>query len=110
MPTTSTDIIRGTADLLILKLLEIEPMHGWGIAQRIHQLSREALPHPTRRPLRRPPPNLAKGLDQIAMAHHGERPTRQYYMLTAAERSVSPMRPKPGIDSPAASRSSLSTR
>jgi hypothetical protein len=28
--TASTDIIRGTADMLILKLLEGEPMHGWG--------------------------------------------------------------------------------
>ena len=39
----SSDIVRGTLDLLILKALSLEPMHGWGIAQRIEQLSREAL-------------------------------------------------------------------
>ena len=43
MATTSGDIIRGTADMLILKLLELEPLHGWGIGQRMQQRSREAL-------------------------------------------------------------------
>ncbi len=33
------DLIRGTLDLLILKTLSLEPMHGWGINQRIQQLS-----------------------------------------------------------------------
>lgn len=37
------DVLRGTLDLLILRTLALEPMHGWGIAQRIQQLSREAL-------------------------------------------------------------------
>ena len=40
---TPTDIVRGTLDLLILKALSLEPMHGWAIAQRIEQLSRDAL-------------------------------------------------------------------
>ncbi len=39
----STDLLQGTLDLLILKTLALEPMHGWGIAQRIEQLSEEAL-------------------------------------------------------------------
>ena len=43
MGTSTTDIIRGTADMLILKVLAIEAMHGWGIGQRIQQLSRESL-------------------------------------------------------------------
>lgn len=43
MPTTSSDVIRGTADMLILKLLDLAPMHGWGIGQRIQKLSREAV-------------------------------------------------------------------
>lgn len=34
------DVLRGTLDLLILKTLALEPMHGWGIGQRIQQLSR----------------------------------------------------------------------
>jgi PadR family transcriptional regulator, regulatory protein PadR len=38
-----TDLVQGTLDLLILKTIEIEPKHGWAIAKRIQQLSREAL-------------------------------------------------------------------
>src|SRR5512135_1253096 len=38
-----TDLVQGTLDLLILKTLALQPMHGWGIAQRIHQLSRDVL-------------------------------------------------------------------
>ncbi len=38
-----SDVLRGTLDLLILKTLALEPMHGWGVAQRIQQLSSEAL-------------------------------------------------------------------
>jgi transcriptional regulator len=37
------DILQGTLDLLILKTLALQPMHGWGIAERIQQLSEEAL-------------------------------------------------------------------
>jgi PadR family transcriptional regulator PadR len=40
---TSTDLLQGTLDLLILKTLDLEPMHGWGIALRIQQVSKEAL-------------------------------------------------------------------
>jgi PadR family transcriptional regulator PadR len=42
-PPTSSDVIRGTLDLLILKALSLEPMHGWAIAQRLEQLSRDVL-------------------------------------------------------------------
>ena len=34
-----TDLLQGTLDLLILRTLALEPMHGWGIAQRIRQMS-----------------------------------------------------------------------
>ena len=40
--TQATDVLPGTLDLLILKALSIEPMHGWGISQRIEELSRGA--------------------------------------------------------------------
>jgi PadR family transcriptional regulator, regulatory protein PadR len=40
---TSFDVLQGTLDLLILKTLDLEQMHGWGIAQRIQQMSRNAL-------------------------------------------------------------------
>lgn len=35
-----TDVIQGTLDMLILKSLSLEPMHGFGIARRIEQVSR----------------------------------------------------------------------
>ena len=37
------EILQGTLDLLILKTLDLGPMHGWGISQRIQQVSREVL-------------------------------------------------------------------
>jgi transcriptional regulator len=40
MDKPSTDVIQGTLDLLILKTLSLEPMHGFGIARRIEQISR----------------------------------------------------------------------
>jgi len=43
MPPTPSDVLRGTLDLLILKTLALEPMHGWGISQRIEQVSRGVL-------------------------------------------------------------------
>jgi len=36
----NTDVIQGTLDMLILKTLSLEPMHGFGIARRIEQISR----------------------------------------------------------------------
>ena len=38
-----TDLVQGTLDLLILKVIALEPMHGWAIAQRIRQMSNEVL-------------------------------------------------------------------
>lgn len=38
-----TDLLQGTLDLLILKTLALGPMHGWGIAQRIEQISNDVL-------------------------------------------------------------------
>ena len=43
MGTGSTDIIRGTADMLILRLLSTGPMHGWGIGRLMEQRSKERL-------------------------------------------------------------------
>ena len=43
MPKTKSDLLQGTLDLLILKTLELEPMHGWGISQRIQQISEDVL-------------------------------------------------------------------
>jgi PadR family transcriptional regulator, regulatory protein PadR len=41
--TKSNELLQGTLDLLILKVLCLEPMHGWAIAQRIRQLSKDVL-------------------------------------------------------------------
>jgi transcriptional regulator len=40
---TPTDLLQGTLDLLILQTLVLEPKHGWGIAQRIQQVSGDVL-------------------------------------------------------------------
>jgi len=40
---SSSEVLQGTLDLLVLKALSLAPMHGWGISQRIQQLSRDAL-------------------------------------------------------------------
>ena len=40
MEDTNTDVIQGTLDMLILKTLSLQPMHGFGIARRIEQISR----------------------------------------------------------------------
>jgi PadR family transcriptional regulator PadR len=40
------DLPQGTLDLLILKALSLEPMHGWAISERIHQVSRATLQIP----------------------------------------------------------------
>jgi PadR family transcriptional regulator, regulatory protein PadR len=37
----NTDVIQGTLDMLILKTLSLEPMHGFGIARRVEQISRD---------------------------------------------------------------------
>jgi PadR family transcriptional regulator, regulatory protein PadR len=39
----SRELLQGTLDLLILKALSLEPMHGWGAARRIEQISRGVL-------------------------------------------------------------------
>lgn len=43
MSKPKSDLLQGTLDLLILKTLELESMHGWGISQRIQQISESVL-------------------------------------------------------------------
>ena len=43
MGTEHSDVLRGTLDLLILKTLHLAPLHGWGICERIQQISLESL-------------------------------------------------------------------
>ncbi|MBV8811220.1 MAG: PadR family transcriptional regulator [Acidobacteriaceae bacterium] len=37
------DLVQGTLDLLILKVVALEPMHGWAVAQRLRQMSKDVL-------------------------------------------------------------------
>jgi len=43
MARQKQDLLQGTLDMLILQTLALEPMHGWGISQRIQQISRDVL-------------------------------------------------------------------
>src|SRR5512146_2803991 len=43
MPPTTSDGRQSPLEMLILKALRLEPMHGWGISQRLQQLSRDVL-------------------------------------------------------------------
>lgn len=43
MTDANSEVLQGTLDLLVLKALSLAPMHGWGISQRILQLSQDAL-------------------------------------------------------------------
>jgi PadR family transcriptional regulator, regulatory protein PadR len=41
MAHDQTELLQGTLELLVLKTLSLEPLHGWGISQRIQQMSRD---------------------------------------------------------------------
>ncbi len=43
MGNARTELLQGTLDLLILRTLQLAPHHGWGVAKRIQQVSRDAL-------------------------------------------------------------------
>jgi transcriptional regulator len=43
VPTDKSDLLQGTLDMLILKIVALGPVHGYGISQRIRQISKEVL-------------------------------------------------------------------
>lgn len=43
MPLPTDELLQGTVDLLILRTLQREPMHGWAVSRRIQEISRDAL-------------------------------------------------------------------
>ena len=43
MPTDKSDLLQGTLDMLILKIVALGPVHGYGVSQRIRQISKEVL-------------------------------------------------------------------
>ena len=86
MPDKKTDLIQGTLDLLILKTVAHEPIHGYGIAQRILLTSKETLQvqqgslYPALHRLQR------KGLLKSEWKESGSGPMAKYYSLTAPGR------------------------
>ena len=82
----SSDVLQGTLDLLVLKALALAPMHGWGISQRIQQLSRDALQigqgslYPALYRLER------KGFVKSTWSTTENNREAKYYQLTAAGR------------------------
>jgi transcriptional regulator len=43
MPAKNQDVVQGTMDMLILKACSLEPMHGWGITNRVAQITKNVL-------------------------------------------------------------------
>src|SRR5580693_9235511 len=85
MPDT-TDVIQGTLDLLILKTLSLEPMHGFGIARRVEQIPRNVF--------KVNPGSLLVALQRLERAGHIDAAWRQsensrrakFYALTRSGR------------------------
>ena len=73
----AVDLLQGTLDLLVLRTLQPGPQHGWGIAQRIQQISEDVLRvdqgslYPVAAPAR------ARGLDRGGVGQLGQQPQRQ---------------------------------
>src|SRR5436305_14019023 len=88
MADKKTDLLQGTLDLLILKTIAQEPLHGYGIAQRILVTSKEILQvqqgslYPALHRLQR------KGLLKADWKESGNGPMAKYYSLTAAGRKA----------------------
>ena len=86
MDQSSTDVIQGTLDLLILKTLSLEPLHGFGIARRIEQVTRGVF--------RVNPGSLFTALQRLERSGHVKAEWRQsenarrakYYALTRTGR------------------------
>jgi len=80
------DLLPGTLDLLVLKALSLEPMHGWGIGQRIDQLSHDAFKVPQGSLYPAFQRMLGKGLMRSEWRTTGNGRRARYYLLTAKGR------------------------
>jgi transcriptional regulator len=87
MSILRSELLRGTLDLLVLKTLTLEPMHGWGVSQRIKQMSGEVFEinqgslYPALRRLQR------KGWVTSEWRTTDNNRRARYYTLTAAGRT-----------------------
>lgn len=84
MARDQTDLLQGTLELLVLKTLSFEPMHGWGISQRIQQMSRDVFQvnqgslYPALQRMK------SKGWIRSEWRRTENNRRARYYMLTAA--------------------------
>jgi len=83
-----TDLAQGTLDLLILRTLALQPMHGWGIAQRIRQVSKEVLQVNQGALLSRAASPRETGLDSRQMGRIGKQSPRQILFAHSGWRKV----------------------
>lgn len=87
-PDHSTEVLRGTLDLLILKTVALEPMHGWGISQRIQQMS-DGLLEVNQGSLYPALQRLAeRGWIESEWGRTAEKRRARYYRLTVAGRKA----------------------
>ncbi len=84
-----SDLLQGTLELMILKTLSLEPLHGWGISHRIQQLSRDVFQlnqgsvYPALQRL------LSKGwIDSEWRVTENKRRARYYLLTTAGRREL----------------------
>ena len=80
------DLLKGTLDLLILKTLDLEPMHGWGIGERIQFFSDDVLQVPTGSLYPALQRLQRKGLIGAEWRRTENNRRARYYRLTAAGR------------------------
>ena len=85
MDNETQDVLKGTLDMLMLKALQLEPMHGWGIGERIAQLSHGVFRLQTGT-LSGVEPAPATRLDCGGVANDGQRPPCALLWLTASGR------------------------
>jgi PadR family transcriptional regulator, regulatory protein PadR len=84
MAHDQTDLLQGTLELLVLKTLSFEPMHGWGISQRIRQMSRDVF-HVNQGSLYPALQRMkSKGWLKAEWRRSENNRRARYYMLTAA--------------------------
>jgi len=82
----SADLLQGSLELLVLKALSLEPMHGWGIGQRIDQMSRGVF-HVAQGSLYPALQRMVrKGCIKSEWRASANNRRARYYMLTAAGR------------------------
>lgn len=86
MKNESQDLLKGTLDMLILRVLEREPMHGWGIAERIGALSRDVFRLQTGTVYPALHRLLRKGLITAEWRQSESNRRARYYLLTASGR------------------------